>query len=116
MEIKIDFWWDVKKLMELNSKFNATIQIALSKIWLTMSNRSKQVAPYQTWALRRSISVNFDYIQKGMVIVWSPLVYANRREFENYKNPDRKYYIWRWYSENVNEINNIIQNTFKNNL
>ena len=34
--------------------------------------------------------------------------YARRREFENKKNPDRRYYLLRWYTENRTKISAIV--------
>ena len=93
--------WDVDKVKNMNRNVNSAIQVALSKIWLMVANTSKELAPYQTWNLRRSISVDFTRVQKWTVVVWSPEPYARRREFENYKNPDRKYLMIIWNNGNI---------------
>lgn len=108
--------WDVDKVKNMNKNVNSAIQVALSKIWLMVSNTSKELAPYQTGNLRRSISVDFMNVQRWFVVVWSPEPYARRREFENYKNPDRKYYIMRWYTTNETKIKDIINQAFNDNL
>ena len=102
--MKLEITWDIKKLMQLNSKVNASVQIMLIDVWQFIQNRAKENAPYLTWALRRSISNDFNSISKWFVVVWSPLAYASVREFVNNKNPQTKYYLERGYTEHKEEI------------
>ena len=71
-------------------------------------NNAKINAPYLSGDLRTSIWWQFDKIQQWIVIVWSPLPYSRRREYENYKHPQRRYYLWRAYSEHIPEIKQTI--------
>lgn len=106
--MKLDLTWDVQKIMDLNSKINASVQIMLIDVWQYIQNRAKENAPYLTWALRRSISNDFSSVSKWLVVVGSPLSYASLREFSNRKNPHRKYYLQRSYTEHVQDIQKII--------
>jgi len=70
----------------------------LTVIWLENSTREIQSiaranAPYQTGKLKQSIAIEKN---NDRARVWPRQVpYAVRREFENYKNPDRKFYMKR---------------------
>jgi hypothetical protein len=106
--MKLEVTWDIWKLMQLNDKINASVQIILTDVWLFISNKAKENAPYLTWALRRSISNDFNTISKWFVVVGSPLSYASVREFSNRKHPDRKYYLERSFTQHVWDIMDII--------
>lgn len=101
--------WDIDKIINLNNNINNIIPLALAKIWLIVQNAAKENAPYLTGTLRRSISTDFDKITQWVVIVWSPVVYARRREYENYLYPERKFYLKRAYTENKKEILDIVR-------
>lgn len=81
----------------------------ISILRLIVQNAAKENAPYLTGTLRRSISTDFDKITQWVVIVWSPVVYARRREYENYLHPERKFYLKRAYTENKKEILDIVR-------
>jgi hypothetical protein len=79
----------------------------ISMIWLFNTSedaihQSQENAPYETGKLKQSI-----WRQPGSVgtktkkVVVGPrwVVYARRREFENFKNPDRKFYMRRTYKK-----------------
>lgn len=101
--------WDIDKVKNLNFNIENATNLALTKIWLIVQNRAKENAPYLTWTLRKSIATDFDNISKWFVVVWSPVQYAKRREYENKLHPDRKFYLKRWYTENKKEILNIVR-------
>ena len=105
--------WDLKKIENLDENFSKSIQLVLMKISLTISNAAKEYAPYLSGTLRRSIWIATDRIAQGVVVVWSPVAYAKRREFENNLNPDRKFYLQRWYTMNINTLDEIIQESMK---
>lgn len=107
---------DIEKLMEVDERLNATIQIILTDVALEISNNAKENAPYLTWALRRSIAPDFNSIKKWFSVVWSPLKYASVREFVNYKNPQTRYYLERAFTEHEWEITNIILEDLNINL
>ena len=106
--MKLTVQWDFNKLMQLNDKVNAVSQIIMIDIGQEISNNAKENAPYLTWALRRSISNDFNTISKWFVVVGSPLSYASVREFSNRKHPDRKYYLERSFTQHVWDIMDII--------
>ena len=70
----------------------------LTTIWLENSTRriqsiARQNAPYDTGKLKQGIAVEKS---KDQARVWPRRIpYAVRREFENYKNPQRKFYMKR---------------------
>lgn len=98
---------DLKKIKNLNANIAKWIQLMLMKIALEISNTAKALAPYLSGTLRRSIGINTTRIEKGVALVWSPVAYAKRREFENKLNPDRKFYLERWYTMNKEKIDKI---------
>lgn len=106
--MKLTVQWDFNKLMQLNDKVNAVSQIIMIDIGQEISNNAKENAPYLTWALRRSISNDFNTINKWFVVVGSPLAYASVREFSNRKNPQTKYYLERAFTEHKDKILDII--------
>ena len=106
--MKLELQGDIKQLMWLNDKVNASVQIMLIDVWQFIQNRAKENAPYLTWALRRSISNDFSSVSKWLAVVGSPLAYASVREFSNRKHPDRKYYLQRSYTEHVQDIQKIM--------
>lgn len=103
---------DIKKVMRLKSNVSRAVQVMLMKIATTISNTAKVAAPYLSGTLRRSISINTMKLTQGTVVVWSPVAYARRREFENNLHPDRKYYLKKWYDLNRSYIREIVKNTF----
>jgi len=106
VDVKFNFFqdWDIEKLLE----------------WTTFlledaKNIAKTNAPVLSWNLRRSIiKETFQPTLNEWIIwrIWSKLKYAKRREFENYKNPHRKFYM----KKAKDYIQNNIWNVLKNNL
>jgi hypothetical protein len=95
MKINIETNFDLKKL---------DIDV-VNMIWLKASSsdirwQAQDNAPYQTWKLRQSI-----WTEPGIITPWTKsvkiwprkVVYAIRREFENFKNPTKKFYMKRAY-------------------
>lgn len=107
--MKLDLQGDIQEIMKMNDNVNASIQIMLVDIWQYIMNRAKENAPYLTWALRRSISNDFNSISKWFAVVGSPLAYASLREFVNNKHPQTRYYLQRWYTEHMWDIARIIR-------
>lgn len=107
MKVEID-----SRILDMWENVSSAIQIMLMDVSNVIQNSAKINAPYQTGTLRKSINTDFDKIQKWVAVVWSNVKYAKRREYENNKNPDRKYYLWRWYSENKWKIEKIIEDAF----
>lgn len=102
MRVEID-----SRIPKMWENVSSAIQLMLQDIANLISNSAKQNAPYLTGTLRKSINTDFNKIQKGMAIVWSPVKYARVREYVNYKNPDRRYYLWRWFEDNEMKIQRI---------
>ena len=98
---------DLKAIGKLNANVSKSIQLMLMKIALEISNTAKTLAPYLSGTLRRSIWIATNRIAQGVVVVWSPVAYAKRREFENKLNPNRKLYLERWYTMNKEKIDKI---------
>ena len=99
---------DIDKIQKLGINTEDAMQLMLAKIGLTVQNTSKKLAPYMTGILRKSIGTDFNYIKKGMVVVGSNVAYARKREYENKKNPQTKYYLLRGYTTNRAKIKAII--------
>lgn len=116
MWIKFSLYWDIDKALKLNQEVPTAVQLILWDIADIVQNSAKLNAPYQTWNLRSSITTQRERIKQWIVVVWSPVAYARRREFENRKNPDRRFYLQRWYTENVAEIDRIIRNDLSQEL
>lgn len=123
MDVK--FEWDRKKVFKLWDSVSSAVQGILTDVALLIQNSAKQNAPVwnrdnypptpsnkkrRWWTLKKSISTNFDFLQRWTVVVWSPVKYARVREYVNNLNPHTKKYLRRWYSENKIEIKNIIYN------
>ena len=104
MQVEID-----TRIAKMPENVNWAIQIMLMDISNLIMNSAKQNAPVLTWTLRRSISTDFNKIQKWMTVVWSPVKYARKREYVNNKNPQTRYYLRRWYSENEMKIMQIVK-------
>ena len=98
---------DLKAIGKLNANVSKSIQLMMMKIALEISNTAKTLAPYLSGTLRRSIWIATNRIAQGVVVVWSPVAYAKRREFENNLNPDRRLYLERWYTMNKEKIDKI---------
>lgn len=81
---------------------------------LLIQNSGKQNAPYDTGKLRQSITTNLSWIKNLNVVIWSPLPYAQRRNYENKKNPHTlNYLVSRAYDDNVSKIDKLIDNALK---
>jgi len=114
MKLKLDK--DLLNALPLDLTIEGAINKAMINITLMVQNSAKVNAPFKTWTLRKSIQSNLTKIKQGITIVWSPLIYARRREFENKKNPDRRFYLKRAYTENKNKIDKIIKEALKKEL
>ena len=116
MWIKFSLYWDIDKAKRISKEVPSAVQLILWDIADIVQNSAKINAPYQTWNLRWSITTQRERIKQWIVVVWSPVAYARRREFENRKNPQRRFYLQRWYTENISQINAIIKNDLSNEL
>lgn len=116
MEIKLNIDKRLTKFVN-GIDFDNAIQKWLLQTWLIIRNAASVNAPYQTGTLRRSISVDTWQIRQWIVLVWSPVVYAEVREYINNLHPDKKFYFKRAYEENEDKINQlfnkILSDTFK---
>ena len=95
--------------MEINVKIKVNLDDLsiwkINQIWLVnstqlLAKQAKENAPIDTGTLKKSIWVEPNSIttQTTEARVWSrKVVYALRREFENKKNPHKKYYMKRAY-------------------
>lgn len=100
----------LKALLKKQFDIKQPIEKALLQSWLLIQNSAKDYAPYQSGKLRQSITMDTSNIKQLNVIIWSPLVYAQRRNYENKKNPHTlNYLVTRSYDDNKGEIEDIIQ-------
>jgi len=99
---------DIDKVKNLDKNVSDSVKLILRKASLIVQNNAKENAPVDTGTLRKSITTNLNQINRWFVIVWSPVKYARRREFENNLHPQTKYYLIRWYEEHIPEIRDII--------
>lgn len=95
--------------MEINVKVNVNLddlsverinQIGLINSTQLLAKQAKENAPLDTGTLKKSIWVEPNTITRKTTEarVWSrKVVYALRREFENKKNPHKKFYMKRAY-------------------
>lgn len=104
MRVEID-----SRIPKMWENVSSAIQLMLMDVANVIQNSAKQNAPYLTGTLRKSINTDFNKIQRGTAIVWSPVKYARVREYVNNKNPHTKYYLRRWYSENEMKIQKIVK-------
>lgn len=100
----------LSKFMEVD--WEDEINVWLAKVALAVQNKAKQLAPVDTWTLRRSITTDYSNIQQWYVRVGSPVPYARRRHFENYKNPQTLRYLERWYTEQKSTLDWILKTHF----
>ena len=108
---------DIDKIENLQKNVSAATQYILLRVSQNVIiNNAKINAPYLSWDLHDSIGWQFDKIQQGIVIVWSDMPYSRRREYENYAHPQRRYYLWRAYSEHLPEIRQTIVESLFNKL
>ena len=93
----------------------------ITKIWLFNSSedaieQAREKAPYETGKLKQSISREPQNVTQSTrkVLVWPrKVVYAQRREYENFKNPDRKFYMKKTFQALPNTIEENFNNAVK---
>lgn len=103
-----------KKLENLlNFDLNNALEKALIQSSLIVQNASKDNAPYLSWNLKRSISVDYWKLKDLYTIVWSRLPYAKVRHRVNKKNPHTLRYLFRWYEDNETKIQSIFDKVIK---
>ena len=108
---------DLKKIKELPKTVSSAVQYILERVWQNvLLNNAKINAPYLSGDLSDSLTLNFNKIQEGIIIVGSSLPYAKIREYVNNKHPWRLFYLWRAYSEHIPEIREIIVNSLSEKL
>ena len=111
MEIKIKTDFDLSKL-----DIGTINQIGLKQASSDIRGQARDNAPYQTWKLRQGIWIEPWIIttKTKTVKIWPrKVVYAIRREFENFKNPSRKFYMKRAYDTAQETIKNAFENAIK---
>ena len=112
MNIKVSS--NLQKVMNSRFDLNNVLQKALIQSSLLVQNSAKEFAPYDTWKLRQSITTNLSKITQLQAIIWSPLPYARRRNYENNKNPQTKLYlVTRAYEVNKSEILRLVWQNLK---
>lgn len=129
--MKISIVWDLDRLFKLDKSVSTSVQLSLRDVGDVIRNSAIKNAPVwkrenypdtpsnrkrRWWTLRKSISIDMNKIQQWIVVVWSPVVYSRIREYINNLQPQTKYYLKRWYTENKREIMRIIANNLKREL
>lgn len=114
MEIKLSIDKRLLKFVD-PVNFGNAIEKGLLQAWLIIRNAASVNAPYKTGTLRRSITTDTSQIKQWIVVVWSPVVYAEPREYVNNLNPDKRFYFRRAYEENEDRIDSLF-NTILDNL
>lgn len=129
--MKISIVWDLDRLFKLDKSVSTSVQLSLRDVGDVIRNSAIKNAPVwkrenypdipsnrkrRWWTLRKSISIDMNKIQQWIVVVWSPVVYSRIREYINNLQPQTKYYLKRWYTENKREIMRIIANNLKKEL
>lgn len=100
---------DIEKIEDLDKNVSAAVQFILLRVGQNvLVNNAKINAPFLSGDLRDSLGMKADMVESGYIIVWSDKPYSRRREYENNKNPQTKYYLWRAYSEHIPEIRETI--------
>ena len=109
------------------------IQKSLLQSWFIVSTRAKELAPYRSWNLRRSIQPDTTEISNRRVFVGSNAKYARIQELWWTIKPKGKFLAWKdkwkWYRakqveikwkfyflRSLNESSEKIYNTFLNNI
>ena len=111
--MKLEISYNLKRATPLEGALIEWIEKGLLQTTIMIQNQAKINAPYLTWTLRRSITSDLTRLNKLTTTIWSPVIYSRRREYENKKNPDRKFYLKRAYTENINKIWDIFNKVIK---
>lgn len=93
-------WIDVKAWIKKSIKESTGL----------MQKKAIRNAPKLSWELKKSISTKN---LKESWSVYSELPYARRREYENKKNPHKKFYMKRALKQSVNWILRIFKKNLK---
>jgi len=108
---------DIRPSTNLTNLFkidiNNLVEKALVQASLIVQNTAKDLAPYLSWNLKSSISVDYSKIKQLYTIIWSKLDYARIRHWINRKNPQTLRYMFRGYEENATNIRRIFENVLK---
>jgi len=107
MRLSIEISRDLERKLSTGFDLEDKIQKALMRATLEIQNRAKEIAPYVTGTLRRSITSNFGRIKQGITTVGSGVPYARIRHYINKKNPHTLRYLERGYTENEQKIRDI---------
>ena len=121
--MQISLIWDLERLFKLDKSVSTSVQLTLRDVWDIIRNDAIRNAPVwkrenypdtpsnrkrRWWNLKKSISIDMNRVQQWVVVVWSDVVYSRIREYLNYLQPQTKYYLKRWYTENKRQIMKII--------
>jgi len=92
MEISIKTNFNLNKF-----DMNNLVEIGLHNSTRRVQSQARENAPYDTGKLKQSIAIEKSAYKAR--VGPRKLVYAVRREFENNKNPHRKFYMKRAYQD-----------------
>lgn len=88
-------WWDIKV------DISWAITKSLHQSTQLVRGKAIQNAPVLSWTLRRSIT---SMVWGTTGRVWTNVKYAKRREYENKKNPHRRFYMKRALDSSIIKI------------
>jgi len=113
-------WIKITSDFNLAAFSNKTIKeaskIALFNLSESARDDAFENAPYKSGTLRKSIGRKPNNIttRTKEVVIWPRRVpYAQRREYENFKNPDRKFYMKRAYTSTKKSSNKEFENALE---
>lgn len=108
MWIKVKITSDIDEI-DLKNPIHKSLSQATTKI----QRRAKKNAPVLRWTLRRSIKTDLREVNKWIWHVYTDLVYARKREYENRKNPHRRFYMTRAVQDTSWEVEKIFLRNLK---
>ncbi|MFK8055483.1 MAG: HK97 gp10 family phage protein [Saprospiraceae bacterium] len=114
MKISLKLSKNMQKFQRLN--IQDVIGKALTQSALMVQNKAKQLAPFDTGSLRRSITTDYSRLSRGIAVIGSPVPYATRRHYENFKNPQTLRYLERGYTDQKNQIDRLLAQAFNSYL
>ena len=92
---------NTKGLWKLKSK--QAFRMGLINTTLSIQSKIREKMPYKTWKLIQSVksnpAVNNIWSTTKQIRIWPSVPYWKAREFKNYKNPHKRFYIRRTLKE-----------------
>jgi len=100
-------WWDLE--IDISWAITKSLHQSTQLVrWKAIQN-----APVKSWDLRRSITTD---IKDNIWSVWTNKKYWKRREYENFKNPHKKFYMKRALESSLVNIQSYFNKNITNAL